>query len=138
RTIAVTTAVSDSSSLYQYEGTTASPQRNHRRTSYRSQTRSPLSLSTAISRRRREGPLPASASNSDGEPMPPSATGATRTLSSSIRPAARNDPLILPPPSSSSFRIPNSFLSFTSIFFKSMLVLPPNRYEMHLDCRIDR
>ncbi len=29
-------------------------------------------------------------------------------LSSSIKPAARNDPLILPPPSSSSRRIPNA------------------------------
>src|SRR5712691_10296996 len=65
---------------------------------YLSQTRSPLSVWTEISRSLRAGPAPASTSNNVGVPTLPSATGAISTLSSSIRSAARNDPLLLPPP----------------------------------------
>jgi len=40
--------------------------------------------------------------------MLPSATGAISRLSSSIKSADKNDPLILPPPSSSSLRMPKN------------------------------
>src|SRR2546425_4214638 len=58
---------------------------SQRWTRYRSHTRSPLSRSTEISRRWREGPRRAVASNNVAVPIAPSATGAITTLSSSIR-----------------------------------------------------
>ena len=61
---------------------------------YLSQTRSPLILAIEINRSLRANPFPAIASNNVGVPMLPSATGAIRMLSSSIKPAASNDPLI--------------------------------------------
>src|SRR5438128_7822272 len=102
---------------------------------YLSQTKSPLSFSKEISRSLRAGLGPPSTSNNVGAPRLPSATGAINTLSSSMRSAARNDPLILPPPSRSSLRMPNFFLSFVSTLFRSMFVLPPNKYETRLDWR---
>jgi hypothetical protein len=67
--------------------------------------------------------------------MPPSATGAMRTLTSSMRSAAKKEPLILPPPSRSSILMPNCVLSFSSTRCRSTFVLPPNRYETPLDRR---
>src|SRR6185437_2299251 len=102
---------------------------------YLTQTRSPLILEIEINRSFRANPFPAIASNNVAVPMLPSATGAIRMLSSSIKPAARNDPLILPPPSSSSRRIPNAFRSFVRTLLRSMLSLPPNTYDTPLDSR---
>src|SRR5437667_11169370 len=103
-------------------------------TLYLSQTTSSSSVSTEISRSSRGPPLP-STSNRVGVPILPSARGAISTLSSSMRSAARNEPLILPPPSRSSFRMPNFFLSLISTLLRSMFVLPPNKYETRLDWR---
>jgi len=52
-----------------------------------------------------------------------------RTLSSSMRPAARNEPLIFPPPSRRSLRMPNWARSFRRTVGRSISLLPPNRYE---------
>ena len=80
-------------------------------------------------------PSPPSRRRAIGVPMPPSAMGATSTLSSSMRSAARKEPLIFPPPSRSSFLMPNSFRSFSSTLFRFSSVLPPNRYETPLAWR---
>ena len=61
------------------------------------------------------GPLPDATSKSDGVPIVPSAIGATSTLTSSMRSAARNAPLIFPPPSSRSLLMPNR--SLVKVFY---------------------
>ena len=88
----------------------------HDRSLYRTHSRSPLRRSADNSLRCRAGPEPFVTSNRDGVPMLPSATGAKRRLSSSMTPAARNEPLIFPPPSRSSLRIPKWARSFRRTF----------------------
>ena len=95
----------------------------------------PARVSIEISFRLRAGARRSSTSKRVAVPTLPSATGATRMLNSSIRFAARNDPLILPPPSSRSFLMPKRARSFCNTFGRSTRDLPPKRYETAFDDR---